>query len=111
MESRNSLLILVQPCEIQVRWRTIVQRLTHGLVINHKSVMHEINAQRRLNRNLRPLRQGSWAVLFDQRHQLRPRHHPIELIQKFQMLVRLSVQTKPTVVCFLVGMMPIQALP
>jgi hypothetical protein len=27
------------------------------------------------------------------------------------MLVRLSVQTKPTVVCFLVGMMPIQALP
>jgi hypothetical protein len=27
------------------------------------------------------------------------------------MLVPLSIQTKPTVVCFLVGMMPIQALP
>jgi len=95
MESRNSLLILVQPCEIQVRWRTIVQRLTHGLVINHKSVMHEINAQRRLNRNLRPLRQGSWAVLFDQRHQLRPRHHPIDFIQKVQMLVR-ACRSRPS---------------
>jgi hypothetical protein len=48
-------------------------------------------------------------VLFDQHHQLRPRHHPIDLIQKVQMLVRLSFQTKPTVVCFLVGMMPISS--
>jgi hypothetical protein len=35
------------------------------------------------------------AVLFDQRHQLRPRHHPIDFIQKVQMLVR-ACRSRPS---------------